>query len=122
MTAFGAPTVFVVDDDDAVRDSTAFLLRAAGFPVEMYATTGAFLQAAHGRAGCAVMDLRMPVIDGLEAARRLAAGTVSPALILVTGDTELPESSSQVFEILPKPLDDELLIDCVTRALAARPR
>lgn len=115
-------TVHVVDDDPAVLDSLALLLRAAGFAVETHATGAGFLAALDGRNdGCVLLDLRMPDIDGLEVVRRLEAAETSIPVILMTGDVEMPPAASTagVVAVLEKPLDDERLIDCVERALAA---
>ena len=78
--------VHVVDDEEAVRNSLAFLLGANGFAVRTHASAAAFLEIASGiRNGCLVTDLRMPEIDGVDLLRRLgAAGAMLPAIV-VTG-------------------------------------
>ncbi|MCP5152314.1 MAG: response regulator [Ectothiorhodospiraceae bacterium] len=117
--ADGLKIVFVVDDDDAAREATAFLLRAEGHRVESYARATEFLDAVADRDGCAVLDMHMPDLDGLEAARQLGLGRGSRLpVILVTGDVDLPERPLGIFDVLPKPLDDERLLASVERALA----
>ncbi len=65
------PAVHVIDDDDAVRDSLAFLLKTSKFSVRAYDSAVAFLAALPNvEAGCIITDVRMPEIDGLELLRR----------------------------------------------------
>src|SRR5271154_6450806 len=66
------PTVYVVDDDDALRDSLDFLLAAAGLSVKVFESASSFLGVLAGvQAGCLVTDIRMPGMDGLELLRRV---------------------------------------------------
>ena len=67
-------TIHVIDDDQAARDSLAFLLKTAKLPVKTYESARAFLDVATGiKSGCIITDVRMPEIDGIELLRRLKA-------------------------------------------------
>lgn len=79
MTEHGRPgTVVVVDDDDAVRDSLQILLRSAGFTVEAFASPVEFLASpAPAEAGCLLVDVRMPEMDGIQVQETLNAATPS---------------------------------------------
>jgi FixJ family two-component response regulator len=79
-------TVFVVDDDEAVRDSTAMLLAAGGFAVQAFATGAEFLNAcnSHG-VGCAAIDIHMPEMDGFAVVEALRARKAAVSVILITG-------------------------------------
>jgi len=120
------PTVFIVDDDDAVRDSLQVLLECAGFRVESFGSPSAFLESdAPRRPGCLLVDVRMPEMSGLEVQERLAeAGHVLPVIVM-TGHADVPLAvramKAGAVDFVEKPFDDEALIKGVRTALA-RPR
>ena len=83
--------IHVVDDEEAVRNSLAFLLGSSGFAVRTHASAGAFLEIAAGiRNGCLVTDLRMPEIDGVEATRRILALRPDTKVVVLTSFAERP--------------------------------
>src|SRR5215204_4505157 len=83
--------VCVVDDDDAVRDSLAFLLQSARVRVQAYESATAFLTALPSlQPGCIITDMRMPEIDGLELLRRLKGMSIHVPVIVITGHGDVP--------------------------------
>ncbi len=114
--------VHIVDDDEAVRNSLAFLLASAGFAVRTHASASAFLDAAPaiGNA-CLVTDLRMPDVDGVELLRRLRArGTLPPAIVVTGhGDVQMAVEAmkSGALDFIEKPFSDDTLIDAIRRAV-----
>lgn len=116
-----APTVFVVDDDDAVRNSLRLLIKSVGLPVVLYASAQEFLAAYHdGDPGCLVLDIRMPGMSGLELQRHLSLrGAIIP-IVFVTGHGDVPMAVEAMqhgaFDFLQKPFRDQDLIDRVQRA------
>ena len=86
-------TIFVVDDDEAVRDSTAMLLAAGGFTVQAFATGAEFLTACNGHGvGCAVIDIHMPEMDGFAVVEALRAWKAAVSVI------EAPKMRQAEFE------------------------
>ena len=84
-------TVFVVDDDPAVRDSLETMLGAAGYRCAMFASGAEFLASDPGAArGCVLVDVRMPGMDGLELQRQMKARAVGLPVIFMTGFGEVP--------------------------------
>lgn len=114
--------VHIVDDEEAVRNSLAFLLSTNGFAVRTHASATAFLEIAPSiKNGCLVTDLRMPDIDGVELLRRLnAAGALLPA-ILVTGhgDVQMAVEAMKngALDFIEKPFSDDMLIASIHRAV-----
>ena len=85
------PTVFIVDDDGAVRDSLSLLMRSAGLASEAFPGAREFLaDVAVDRPGCLILDVRMPEIDGLELQRQLAARGSRLPIIMLTGHGDVP--------------------------------
>lgn len=118
------PTIFIVDDDDAIRDSLQLLLEAAGFGrVVAYGSSRAFLdQAAPQPCDCLLLDIRMPEVDGLELQQELARrGTRSP-IIMMTGHGDVPIAvramKAGATDFIEKPFADELMLESIRRALA----
>ncbi len=114
--------VHVVDDEEAVRNSLAFLLGAAGFAVRTHPSATAFLEVASGiRNGCLVTDLRMPDIDGVELLRRLGAqGAMLPAIVVTGhGDVQMAVEAMKngALDFIEKPFSDEVLIESIQRAV-----
>lgn len=117
------PTVFVVDDDAALRTSLAWLLASVGLAVESFASAEAFLAAvAPERPGCVLVDLALPGLGGGELQAALAARGIALPVIILTG---YPAVASVVdafrqgaFDYLEKPCSDQLLLDRVHAALA----
>jgi two-component system, LuxR family, response regulator FixJ len=114
--------VHVIDDDDAVRDSLAFLLRAAKIDVRDYESATAFLDAAAGdQPGCIVTDVRMSGISGIDLLRRLKArGSTMPVIVITGhGDIQLAVEAMKLgaVDFLEKPFDDEVLLASVKSAL-----
>jgi len=122
MTAPPGPTVFVVDDYAPVRSSISRLLRAAGFAVAAFASAEKFLgQYDPLIAGCLILDLAMPALDGLELQRLLAkTGSLLP-IIFLTGHGDIPKSvramKQGASDFLTKPVNDEDLLAAVRVAI-----
>ena len=122
MTATG-PTVLVVDDDPSVLRGLERLLRAAGYVVEGYASPRAFLERAPwDRPGCAVVDLRMPEMGGIELQEELARRGCALPIVFLIGHGDVSSSVRAMkrgaIDFLTKPCDDTDLIAAVERALA----
>jgi len=115
--------VHVIDDDDAVRDSLEFLLRAAKIEVKTYDSASTFLAAVAGSsgAGCIVTDVRMPGLSGVDLLRQLKARGSSMPVIVITGhgDIQLAVEAMKIgaADFLEKPFDDEALLASVRSAL-----
>ena len=116
------PTVFVVDDDRAMRDSLSWLLDSVGLRVRSYATAAEFL-ADHDPAqpGCLVLDVRMPGMSGLDLQAELARRGVELPTIVITGHAEVSMAVRAVkagaLDFIEKPFSDQLLLDRVRQAL-----
>jgi len=115
--------VHIVDDEEPVRNSLAFLLGSAGFAVRSHAAAADFLAiASEIKNGCLVTDLRMPDIDGVELLRRLnQAGNMLPAIVVTGhGDVQMAVEAMKngALDFIEKPFDDETLIDSIRRAVA----
>ena len=117
-----APTVFVVDDDEGVRNSLRFLLKSVGLTTQTLSSASEFLDTYKpSQPGCLVLDVRMPGMSGLELQEQLnVRGAVIP-VIFITGHGDIPmavEAMQQgAFDFLQKPFRDQELIDRIQRAL-----
>jgi len=114
--------VHVVDDEEAVRRSLAFLLGTSGFAVRTHPSASAFLEiAASVKNGCLVTDLRMPDIDGVELLRRLkASGHLLPAIVVTGhGDVQMAVEAMKngAIDFIEKPFADDVLLESITRAV-----
>lgn len=115
--------VHVVDDDEAMRHSLAFLLETAGHDVRTYASAVEFLEAVPGmERGCIVTDVRMPGLSGLEMVERLNAMGVKDPVIVITGHADVPLAvhamKAGVSDFIEKPFAQELLLSAIRKALA----
>jgi two-component system, LuxR family, response regulator FixJ len=116
------PTVFVVDDDAAVRDSLRFLLRSVGHPVEVFASAADFMHAyGDDRPGCLVLDIRMPGMSGLELQQQLVERRALIPIIFITGHGDVPMAveamQSGAMDFIQKPFRDQDLLDRINQAL-----
>jgi two-component system response regulator FixJ len=118
-------TVHVIDDDDAARDSLAFLFRTADVDVRTYASATEFLAAAPSlTGGCVVTDVRMPQMDGLELLRRLRALDLALPVIVMTGHGDIALAveamKAGAIDFFEKPFGDDAMLAAVRRALGCR--
>jgi two-component system response regulator FixJ len=114
--------VHVIDDDEAVRNSLAFLLRTAEIDVAIYDSATAFLASApRVSSGCVVTDVRMPDINGIELLRRLRERNIALPVIVMTGHGDVPLAVEAMklgaADFLEKPFDDEIMLAAVRSAL-----
>lgn len=115
-------TVFVLDDDAAMRDSLSWLIQSIGLPVEAYSTAGEFLSKYQpGRAGCLVLDVRMRGMSGLDLQEELARREIHIPVIILTGHADVPTAvramKAGAVDFLEKPFSDQALLDRIQRAL-----
>ncbi|MGD0564926.1 MAG: response regulator FixJ [Roseiarcus sp.] len=115
--------VWVVDDDDAMRDSLDFLLSAAGFSVKVFESAASLLDALpSGQIGCVVTDVRMPGMDGIELLKHLKRTNAALCVVVMTGHGDVPLAVEAMklgaVDFVEKPFEDERLIDTVRIALA----
>ena len=114
--------VYVIDDDEAMRDSLDFLLAAADFQVSLFETALDFLEALPTLDfGCVVSDVRMPDIDGIELLKRLKAGGSLFPVVIMTGHGDVPLAVEAMklgaMDFLEKPFEDDRLIGMIEAAL-----
>jgi two-component system response regulator FixJ len=113
--------VHIVDDDEAVRQSLAFLLSTAGIPVRVYESATSFLAAlASLQAGCLITDVRMPDMTGIELLQRLGAKQIMLPVIIITGHGDIPLAveamKSGAIDFIEKPFAEETIIRAVRSA------
>ena len=118
-----APTVFVVDDDQAVRDSLRWLIESVGHKVETFDNARDLLASlAFGRAGCLVLDVRMPGMSGLDLQEALKNKDIQIPIIIVTGHGDVPMAvramKAGALDFIEKPFSDQLLLECIEKALS----
>jgi two-component system response regulator FixJ len=114
--------VHVIDDDQAMRESLAFLLGTVGLEVQTYESAVAFLKAVPElKAGCVITDVRMPELSGVELLRRLRELKLGIPVIVITGHGDVPLAVEAMkigaLDFLEKPFDDEVLLASVRSAL-----
>jgi two-component system, LuxR family, response regulator FixJ len=115
-------TVFVVDDDAAVRQGLRFMLRAAGYLAEAFPSARSFLEGYDPRrGGCLLLDVQMPEMSGFELQQRLNLRGWRIPVIFITGHGTVPQAIAAVkagaFDFIEKPLREDTLLDAIERAL-----
>jgi len=116
------PTVFIVDDDQAVARSLRWLIETVRLRVETYGSAQSFIDGYDpARPGCLVLDVRMPGMSGLELQERLAAQRIRIPIIFITGhgDVQMAVRAVQAgaFDFVEKPFNDQDLLDRIQRAI-----
>jgi two-component system response regulator FixJ len=116
------PTVFITDDDEAVRDSLQLLLEAAGYRVRSFASGGDFLAAVPSSdAGCLIIDVRMPDVGGLDVQQRLRVEGNALPVIVITGHGDVPLAvramKAGAVDFVEKPFTQQAILAAVERAL-----
>jgi FixJ family two-component response regulator len=115
------PTVFIVDDDLEVREAIGLLMDSVGLATQCYASAQEYLDAFDpARPGCLVLDVRMKGMSGLDLQQRLAAESIHPPIIVITGHGDVPMAVRAVkagaVDFIEKPFNDQVLLDAVHRA------
>jgi RNA polymerase sigma factor (sigma-70 family) len=119
------PTIFIVDDDPSVRDSTKLLLESVGFNVKTYVSGQDFLKAnVQADLGCLILDLRMPGLSGLDLQEKLLSAKTPLPVIFITGHGTVPMSvramKAGAVDFLQKPFEEQELLDAINRAIAGQ--
>jgi RNA polymerase sigma factor (sigma-70 family) len=117
------PTVFVVDDDPAVRDALRCLLESNDFQVETFASPRDFLEAyTEFRPGCLILDVQMPGMTGLALQKKLAEDKVGLPIIMLTAHANVPMAVTAMQEgavdFIEKPFVEEDLLERIAKAFA----
>jgi two-component system response regulator FixJ len=113
--------VHIVDDDESVRQSLAFLLSTAGMVVRLYESAAAFLEAPDNiQEGCLITDVRMPEMSGIELLHELKVRSISLPTIIITGHGDVPLAVEAMkcgaIDFIEKPFDEEAIIRAVQSA------
>ena len=117
-----ASTVYVVDDDPAMRDSLRWLLESVDFQVHVFESATAFLEQYEGhRPACLVLDVRMPGMSGLDLQDELVRRDVTIPMIMISAHGDVPVAvralKTGAIDFIEKPFSDQLLLDRVRQAL-----
>jgi FixJ family two-component response regulator len=114
--------VFVIDDDESIRDALKSLIRSVGLSVATFASAHEFLQSRRPDIpACLILDVRMPGLSGLDLQRELAEANINIPIIFITGHGDIPMSvramKAGAVEFLTKPFRDQDLLDAIQQAL-----
>jgi len=116
------PVVFVIDDDESIREALKDLLESVGLRVETFASAPEFLQSRHADVpSCLVLDVRMPGLSGLDLQQEMADANIHTPIIFITGHGDIPMTvqamKAGAVEFLTKPFRDQDLLDAIQQAL-----
>lgn len=116
-------TVFVVDDDEAMRSSLRWLIESDGLQVETFDSARNFLDNYYpGQSGCLLLDVRMPGMSGLELQAQLEDREITAPVIIITGHGDVTMAvkamKAGAYDFIEKPFDDEVLLGAIKRALS----
>jgi len=122
MTAPPNSLVFAIDDDASVRKGLARLLRSAGYQHEIFESASDFLaRPTHSGPSCVILDVQMPVLNGMDFQETLIQQRREEQLVFITGHGDIPMCAQAMkagaVDFLRKPFDDDELLQCVQRAL-----
>jgi FixJ family two-component response regulator len=114
--------VFVIDDDESMREALKSLIRSVGLRVETFASAQEFLESRRPNvAACLILDVRMPGLSGLDLQRDLVERNIHIPIIFITGHGDIPMSvramKAGAVEFLTKPFRDQDLLDAIQQAL-----
>jgi FixJ family two-component response regulator len=117
-----ADIVYVIDDDESIREALNSLIRSVGLNVKTFASAQEFLQSPRRDApACLILDVRMPGLSGLDLQRDLADANIHIPIIFITGHGDIPMSvramKAGAVEFLTKPFRDQDLLDAIQQAL-----
>jgi FixJ family two-component response regulator len=115
-------TVFVVDDDESVREALSSLIRSAGMRVELFSSAGEYLRVkTPDGPACLVLDVHLPGLSGMDLQRHLTVAKNPIPIIFITGHGDIPMSvramKAGAAEFLPKPFRDEDLLNAIRQAI-----
>jgi RNA polymerase sigma factor (sigma-70 family) len=115
-------TVFIVDDDEGMRESLEFLCQSVGLPVVSFVSAESFLQFYYPDVrGCLVLDVRMPGMSGLELQERLQSRRISIPVIIMTAFGDVPMAvramRAGAYDFIEKPFNDQVLLDRLKQAM-----
>jgi FixJ family two-component response regulator len=116
------PTVYVVDDDQAIRNALGSLFRSVGLRAEAFASAAEFLQSKLPNvASCLVLDVRLPGVSGLDFQTELAKANIGMPIIFITGHGDIPMTvkamKAGAVDFLAKPFRDQDMLDAVSTAI-----
>jgi FixJ family two-component response regulator len=122
MNKIATDMVFVIDDDESIREALKSLIRSVGLSVETFASAHEFLQSSRPDVpSCLILDVRMPGLSGLDLQRDLAEANIHIPIIFITGHGDIPMSvramKAGAVEFLTKPFRDQDLLDAIQQAL-----
>lgn len=113
--------IHIVDDEESIRRSAGFMLKTSGFTVASYPSGVAFLrEVRHAEAGCILLDVRMPDMDGLEVQQALLERGVAMPVIILTGHGDISIAvramKAGAVEFIEKPFEKAVLLDAIAAA------
>jgi FixJ family two-component response regulator len=116
------PKIYIVDDDEAFRDSLRWLLESNGFETELFVSARQFLNCFNsGKPGCVVLDIRMPGMTGLELQETLNRRGIRTPVIFVTGHGDIPMAVNAVkrgaIDFIEKPFNETAMLELIAKAL-----
>jgi FixJ family two-component response regulator len=123
-TPTGEPCIYIVDDDQSVRDALSSLFRSVGYRVQLYGATQEFMQVKRTDGNsCLVLDIRLPGASGLDLQTHLNREQIPIPVIFMTGHGDIPMSvramKAGAIDFLGKPFRDQDMLDAVANALEA---
>lgn len=116
------PVVFVIDDEEPIREALRSLIRSVGLQVETFASGQEYLDSkAANEAGCLVLDMRLPGLNGLELQKEMRAREIPTPVIFITGHGDIPMTveamKAGAVEFLEKPFAEEKLLEAIREAI-----
>lgn len=116
-------TVFIIDDDEAIRDSLGMLMKSVGYQYEEFADAQSFLDScSKDRNGCLVLDIRMPGMSGLDLQTKLQEMKIDLPIVFITGHGDVPMAVEAMkrgaVDFFQKPFRDQALLDCIGQVMS----